>query len=261
MDEVSTTVATPVKKRTRRTAKKTVIPTVVAEVIEEAVIDTPSEEMAAAVISTPVKAVKKRAPRAKKKVIVAEAVPEVALPEAVPEEVLPTTPPPTSEEPIAFEKVITKRVITRKPRATRKISAPKAALQTTVKKSKAIAASLAPVSIENPIARELVLLSPFRFPIDYTQLAAQTARYSGLFYVLVGAFFTVYHAGSVTPIALEGQDALLATYNVGGGTVFSGDVMLLVLSVATIAIGLLLMLIGFHLGGRKEEVPTLRPSL
>lgn len=36
---------------------------------------------------------------------------------------------------------------------------------------------------------ELALLSPYRYPINYNSLAAQTARVSGLFFVLVGALF------------------------------------------------------------------------
>lgn len=52
----------------------------------------------------------------------------------------------------------------------------------------------------------LALLSPYRFPVDTHKLAVATARYSGVFFVAVGAFFTVWLAD----ISL-GSQALQAT--------------------------------------------------
>lgn len=38
---------------------------------------------------------------------------------------------------------------------------------------------------------EIAFLTPFRFPLDYDRLASQTARYTGIFFVIVGAIFTL----------------------------------------------------------------------
>jgi hypothetical protein len=41
---------------------------------------------------------------------------------------------------------------------------------------------------------ELALLSPYRFPIDTERLAVGAARYGGVFFVLLGAFFSLFYA-------------------------------------------------------------------
>lgn len=43
-------------------------------------------------------------------------------------------------------------------------------------------------------ATALALLSPYRFPIDAEKLATATARYSGVFFVMIGACFTLLYA-------------------------------------------------------------------
>lgn len=45
-------------------------------------------------------------------------------------------------------------------------------------------------------ALALALLSPYRFPINIDQVAHSTARFGGVFFVLIGAFFTLLFANS-----------------------------------------------------------------
>lgn len=56
---------------------------------------------------------------------------------------------------------------------------------------------------------ELALLSPFRFPIDTQQLAVSAARYGGVFFVAIGAIFTLIFAShSFSP---QAQTALVSS--------------------------------------------------
>ncbi len=50
--------------------------------------------------------------------------------------------------------------------------------------------SSTPISIAHNKV-QLALLSPFRFPIDNDRLASQVARFAGVFFVVVGAIFTI----------------------------------------------------------------------
>lgn len=59
-------------------------------------------------------------------------------------------------------------------------------------------------------AGALALLSPYRLPIDAQGLAVATARYGGVFFVAVGAFFTLWFAQ--LSFGSPASMALLATY-------------------------------------------------
>lgn len=64
-----------------------------------------------------------------------------------------------------------------------------------------VAKAIKPVSLVTKIAKSkqatataLALLSPYRFPVDAEKLATATARYSGIFFVVIGACFTLLYA-------------------------------------------------------------------
>jgi len=66
-------------------------------------------------------------------------------------------------------------------------------------KKKAVASSRSkPVKKKiNPITsvtRSLMVLSPFRFPLDVDRIAVQSARYGGVFFVFLGAIFSLFYA-------------------------------------------------------------------
>lgn len=55
----------------------------------------------------------------------------------------------------------------------------------------------------------LMILSPFRFPLDVDKLAIQTARFGGVFFVIMGGIFTLFHANAV--FSMLSSDHLAAT--------------------------------------------------
>lgn len=65
---------------------------------------------------------------------------------------------------------------------------------------------------------QLALLTPFRFPLEYDKIAAQTARYAGIFFVLVGTLLSlmqvqVFNQGVYTMLGVAPQQALTGSTN------------------------------------------------
>lgn len=57
-------------------------------------------------------------------------------------------------------------------------------------------ATVQPVINKSNTERGLLIPSPWRFPIDIDKVAQQTARFAGVFFIVMGALFTLWHANS-----------------------------------------------------------------
>lgn len=74
---------------------------------------------------------------------------------------------------------------------------------------------VSPREVAVRVSTSLALLSPFRFPVDQQHLLTQTARYAGVFFVIVGAIFALYHTPALQPL---GAGEYLASVTTSGTT-------------------------------------------
>lgn len=105
----------------------------------------------------------------------------------------------TTRKKAATKKAVTKKVTTQKKTSKKTVAAKNERVGVfTAKKEDALAKlTTKSATKESPKEQRLLIPSPLRFPLDIDKLAAQTARYAGVFFTLLGALCTLWYSNSV----------------------------------------------------------------